>query len=1281
MMGACTTSFAAALPEGVKVVWELGKAYHEKTATRERICLNGLWRWQPASNAAETTVPPGSWGFFKVPGCWPGITDYMQKDSQTVYSDPDWKNEKLETVSAAWYQREITIPTTWQNRRITISTEYLNSYAAVYLDGNKVGEMRFPGGEVDITAFCHPGGHHLLSMLVIAMPLTGVMLSDRDMVAAQKAQGTVERRGLCGDVYLVSTPRGEHISDVKVDTSVRRGEIVFGVGLQALSANATYTLHAEIRDQDHIVQQFTSEQFKVNDLHDGHMALTEKWKPARLWDINTPQNLYTVQLRLVKVGGKPLDVMPPMRFGFREFWIQGRDFYLNGSRIFLSAVPLDNAQVGAAWASYEGARESLERLKSFGINFVYTHNYDCQPGSHLSFAEILRAADDVGILVALSQPHFSDYDWQAPNAERTNGYARHAAFYVHVAQEHPSVVAYAMSHNATGYDEAINPDKIDGIYEGRDSWARNNVQKALRAEAIVKQLDPTRITYHHDSGNLGALFTRNFYVNFAPPQELSDWFEHWSTHGIKPLFLCEYGVPFSWDWMMYRGWYKGQREWGSAKVPWEVCVAEWDAQFLGDKAYRITDKEAANVLWEANQFRAGNLWYRWDYPYPMGPTNFEDQNLVFAQYITDNWRAYRTWEVSAFSPWEYEMYWRTRPGVDRGRKILPVDWEHLQRPGFSADYVESQYETMNMAFQRTDWLPTVAGQALLRNNAPLLAYIGGKAGRFTSKDHNFLPGETVEKQLILINNSRVTVSCVCQWSFGLPTQVVGRRTIRIPTGTQVRIPLRFVLPSTLASGLYALAATFRFDNDEVQQDAFVVDVAKPVEPVRTTARIALFDPVGETHRLLDSLRVHYKPVESTTNLSGFDVLIIGKGALTLEGHIPDIGRVREGLKVIVFEQTAEVLEQRLGFRVEEYGLRQVFPRVPDHPLLKGLTAENLRDWRGEATIMPSRLKYVLRSLYGPTVKWCGIDVPHVFRCGCQGNVASVLIEKPTRGDFLPLLDGGYSLQYAPLMQYREGKGTVLFCQVDVSGRTETDPIAHRLSHNILQYVCDWKPTPHRKMVYVGDAVGRDHLEAAGFSSGSMGEGVAAAESVLAVGPGGRKQLVNGELENWLNAGGRLLAIGWDDEDIHAPLPFQVMTKKAEHISAFFSPEKSDSWFTGIGPADVYSRDPRVLPLITSGSEVLGDGVLARAENKAVVFCQLVPWQFDPKKQMNLKRTFRRSSYLLTRLMANMGVAASTSLIADFNRPVKTGGTEQRWLDGLYLDTPEEWDDPYRFFGW
>ncbi len=31
------------------------------------------------------------------------------------------------------------------------------------------------------------------------------------------------------------------------------------------------------------------------------------------------------------------------------------------------------------------------------------------------------AADDVGMLVSLSQPHFSHYDWDAADADETNG--------------------------------------------------------------------------------------------------------------------------------------------------------------------------------------------------------------------------------------------------------------------------------------------------------------------------------------------------------------------------------------------------------------------------------------------------------------------------------------------------------------------------------------------------------------------------------------------------------------------------------------------------------------------------------------------------------------------------------------------------------------------------------------------------------------------------------------------------------------------------------------------
>jgi hypothetical protein len=75
---------------------------------------------------------------------------------------------------------------------------------------------------------------------------------------------------------------------------------------------------------------------------------------------------------------------------------------------------------------------------------------------------------------------------------------------------------YSMSHNATGYNEDMNPDMIDGIQHGRDTWALRNAAVALRAEAIVKHLDASRIVYHHASGNLGSMHAINFYPNFVP---------------------------------------------------------------------------------------------------------------------------------------------------------------------------------------------------------------------------------------------------------------------------------------------------------------------------------------------------------------------------------------------------------------------------------------------------------------------------------------------------------------------------------------------------------------------------------------------------------------------------------------------------------------------------------------------------------------------------------------------------------------------------------------------
>lgn len=1242
----------AVLPAGVKVVWDLDKAYRQTTATRGRVCLNGLWRFQPANPQAQA-VPQGNWGYFKVPGPWPGITDYMQKDCQTVFAHPQWRDTRLASITAAWYERTIEVPGEWSGRRIVLSAEYVNSYAAVFLGGRKVGEIVFPAGEVDLTEVCRPGGHYTLSLLVVALPLRGVMLAYRDTNSARQVQGSVPRRGLCGDVYLVAEPRAERLGPVRIETSVRQGTIRFVAQVAGAKPDRRYRLRATVRKGQRVVLEVTSPAMAGKPTAPGRLEFTHPWRPEALWDIHTPQHQYEATVALLDAEDGVLDVAWPQRFGFREFWIEGRDFYLNGSRIFLSAVPLDNAQVGAAWASYAGACESLRRLKSFGINFVYTHNYDCQPGSHLSFEEILRAADDVGMLVALSQPHFAHYDWREADAEKTNGYARHAEFYAQVAGNHPSVVTYATSHNATGYNEDMNPDLIDGISDPRDGWSLNNARRAMRAEAIIRNLDPARIVYHHSSGNLGAMHTSNFYPNWVPIQEMCDWFQHWATQGVKPFFTCEYGAPFTWDWARYRGWYKGHREFGSAAVPWDFCLAEWNAQFYGDAAYRVSAQERRNLRWEAEQFRQGRLWHRWDYPHKLGSSDFDERYPILARYLTDAWRAFRALGVSAISPWEYHVYWKLRPGLVRNRRVdLPTDWDHLQRPGYSPDYLEDRFERMDMAYEPEDWVATPAAQAMYRNNGPLLAYIAGKPDAVTSQDHNFLPGEPVVKQLVVINNSRQPVDCTAKWQFGpapglhprgaapaaqapagpgarelaSPPLAQGAVRLHLETGQQERVPVRIALPAQLAPGTYELSAVFEFSGRQRQEDRFEVHVlARPdavpwAAPGARAAKVGLFDPVGQTEKQLRRLKIAFDAVQADTDLGGYDVLVVGKSALTVDGPAPSLAAVRDGLKVVVFEQTAEVLQDRLGFRIAEYGLRNVFRRVPDHPCLAGLDEDHLRDWRGHSTLVPPRLKYQPSDKYAgaPVVRWCGMEVPRLWRCGNRGTVASVLIEKPAVGDFLPLVDGGFSLQYSPLLEYREGRGMVLFCQMDVTGRTEDDPAADLLLRNILRYVLESKypVVPERKALYAGGPEGREYLQQAGIACAEYAGGELGADQVLIVSPGAAAKLAlhAPAVARWLEAGGRLVALEMEDAEANRFLPRSIRTARQEHIAGWFAPPARESPFAGIGPADVYNRDPRELPLVQSGAEVLVGGVLASTAGGRAIFCQMVPYRFVKRPQ-------------------------------------------------------------------
>jgi hypothetical protein len=235
--------------------------------------------------------------------------------------------------------------------------------------------------------------------------------------------------------------------------------------------------------------------------------------------------------------------------------------------------------------------------------------------------------------------------------------------------------------------------------------------------------------------------------------------------------------------------------------------------------------------------------------------------------------------------------------------------------------------------------------------------------------------------------------------------------------------------------------------------------------------------------------------------------------------------------------------------------------------------------------------------------------------------------------------------------------------------------------NLLAHVSSWKPAPRRKIVYVGEPAGKSYLETAGFAVAGYDGGKLASDDLLVAGPGCGKALgdANPGMAEWIKSGGYLLALGLDQADADALLSFKVGIKRAEHIATRFTSPAHGALLAGIGPAEVHNRDPRELPLVVAGAEMLGDGVLAQSESGHVVFSQLAPWQFNGT-QANLRRTRRHLAVLLARLLANMGASSPTPLLDRFHLPPEPN-SDARWLTGFYQDQPEEWDDPYRFFRW
>ena len=1229
------------VPDGVRGDPEsIDDAWRFEGRTRLRVSLNGLWRARPAAGGDRPGAVPGendAWGWGKIPGVWKRPWDFSSR-GQLFDVSPWWEECGIkidaDRQDAWWYRRTFTMPKCAAGRRVLLAFTAVSTRAQAFVDGVSAGEVTFPGGEIDITACVRPGREQTLAMLVTAYPQEKESLDFNAADRADRKASVVKLRGVTGDLYLDIVPNGVRIADAWTETSVERGEISFFAALEGARAGERFSLSAEVSG----CGGRTSFSGEGTADADGVVKFSAPWRDAKTWDVHTPENMYSAKVSVARPDcpNAAVDETPPFRFGFREVKIDGRDLLLNGTRIHLRALPCTSMTRGADRARKAAALDTCRRMKNLGFNFAIAGNYDLLPGSFSHIDSVLDAFDEAGMLYAFTMPHMKDFgDRLMDRPENVARYRKLAAWAVSRIRRHPSVIAFATSHNGVGYTGDQNPLRLDG----------------------------TRVVYHHASGALGDFHTMNIYLNWSPVQERSDWLHDWAKRGTKPMFFCEWGCPHIASWSSYRGplfiWRKPGFQ--------SLWAQEYAAAMRGDAAYEGNGIAAKALAAEESLWATGEpfMFSKLTPVLSEWESNYQE---IAGRDLDDNWRSHRAWGVTAMLPWDMKQFHRRVSAIPRPRPF-PGRYERLKEPGIVPDELSGGGEWLENGYfydngPRSDFAPTAMGRAFARWNGDDCAFIGG-AEVFTDKRHLFRPGESAAKTLVILNDRRTGQSVKWGWRLvdGRGGEVQsGKGSVSVAAGGRADVLAKFSMPS---AGEHLLQAEFEFEGGRKQRDEFRISALAAKKP-ESHQPILLYDTKGLTRAHFDRLGIRYTDVDelSPSTLSNVDALVIGRESLTPDAYGKTVQwftrhpnwtwREWRG-RILVFEQGEEVLNQ-IGFRTQTYGLRQAFPRHSRAKSL-GLDGELLRDWAGEATLVPPYLDGVDELETDYTRKqWAGFAQTRVWRCRNRGNVASVLMEKPHKGDWRALCDGAFDLQYSPLLELSTARGRVVFCQLDVTGRTVADPAADDITRSLVDYVlreggaspCDVKAFGTRAFLAVRDSGFR--LDQDPSSPG---------KTVFVASSGATKPK---DMDDRVRNGAKVLCLGLSAAEVAEWSP--AATPVAPTNGCVYSRiENPPPELDGLSNADWAWHGAMSFDAFQTEAK---DGNAAfrvvRLGKGAYVFWQVPPWKVDVDARPYLRHTRRHAEAMLSRLLGNMGARSDES-------------------SARYADAPIPEDDPYRYYRW
>lgn len=1214
------------------------------SSTRQQICLNGLWKFAPAENLSNEPSS-AEWGMIWVPGAWyqnawwsacPGIEQKGKGKAWSVnFSD----------VNKVLYERSFSIPDNWKNSAIILDIKRVSTDAFISIDGNNAGSVQWPGGEIDISSFVKPGKRHILKVFVIASPSKKEVFELMGTANAQVKlkQANLSSKGIIGNVFLECRPIKSYISDVFVQTSVRKKELKADIEFTGISRDELVEVKAILEDEHSKSEKQFSTKVMLTASDKQVKSVSWKWENPRLWDIDQP-NLYTLK---ISVNSKQINDEYAQNFGFREFWIDGKDFILNNKKINLR--PTSNTP-GAG--NYQLTNIAIEGLRKSGYNFFEIWPQDISERGMLQYNDVfMDCADRKGVLISAplppSTPYIMDTEWQFQwNKPGKKQEWENSMFNeLKRVRNHPSVAMWGMNPNFFGHSNDQNPQVI-----GQRGWIKEdlgwqtNQQAAEESVEMVKKQDPTRPVFNHHGAYTGDVHTLNFYLCLTPLQERIEWLSHYSKFGNMPFMAIEFGTPLE-NTML-----RGRCPFGESIVT-EPFFTEYAAIYQGNAAYKTETKIYREEI--KKRFLGKQKYQNWQ-------NNFSTNTLPSFQTLQnlfnkETWCSFRTWGISGgMVPWSDAHGWRRKPQAN----------EFVNMPAFQQGQRGTYYKQASKGdlyyFDPTYWEILPSAKALLESNQETLAWIAGSPEKFTEKSHNFKEGQTVEKQVVLINDSRNSLNYEVKTAIYLCDKIIHSNTQsgKLGWAETIRKPLIFNIPEKLSTsksdGKIVMEATI---GEQTHRDTLYFRAFKP-DSIQAL-KLVCFDPLQKTTTMFR--KMGFETSEWNGDLS-VPAVVIGREVLSGNFDIPaDLKEyVSRGGRLLIMAQTPSWFEQ-VGFRVAKHLSRYVYAVSKQYPILKGIDDQDLCNWNGESTLVESYPDYLNRK-----IKEGMYGVPYYgWHWGNQGALTSAALEKPHHSSWRPILECEFDLAYSPLMEMNFGKGTLTLCTLDLEDYFETDPVASKLARQLTQYAC-YNPfeAKTKKVSYVGNESDCKLLERMGLIF-SKAKNIDSSASLIIVGNG--TQVSEPEITNYLNQGGNILFLEQQQKNGF----LGVDLKKNENFSG--SAEIPDWEETrGVSLSDLHLRTSTSKWLIDKGCEKTANGLLGklRIGKGVAVFCQANPENLEADTLTYFRQTRWRQTRLIAQLLSNLGASfQSDELIFGSNNKEAELNLEGEWKAFLVEKMP------------